>query len=118
VGFEEDAIYSLIQRATDEHRVRSAFTRDSIRGWIYVEADMNPELNPLRKTTTRIIQTRQTVVHHVVDCSDWIKLLTMQVPTAVVEVGQWIQVRKRSGLASSPHPKGLTNLILFTMYSY
>ena len=37
MGLEEEAVFFLLQRATSEHRIRSAFTHGTVGGFIYVE---------------------------------------------------------------------------------
>jgi hypothetical protein len=93
VGFEEDAVISLLQRATNEHQIRSAFTRGSIRGSIYVECILDSRMISLLNLTPGIIRTQSGVVRQIIDPSDWVKLLIMQDPRTVVKAGQWIQVR-------------------------
>jgi hypothetical protein len=94
VGLEEDAVLFLLQRATSEHKIRSAFTRGSIRGSIYVEGFLDADLISLLNLTPGIIWKQSSgVVRQEIDPSDWVKLLTMQDPTSVVKAGQWIRVR-------------------------
>ena len=88
MGLEEEAVIFLLQRATNEHKIRSAFTCGSVRGSIFVDADMISLLN----LTPGIIRKQSGVVLQNIDPSDWVKLLTMQDPTSVVEAGQWIRV--------------------------
>jgi hypothetical protein len=92
VGFEEEAVFSLLERAT-QHHIRSAFTRGSIRGAIYVEGNLDADVISLLTLTPGIIRTRSGVQRQLIDPSDWVKLLTMQDPILVVKEGQWIQVR-------------------------
>ena len=93
MGLEEEAVFSLLERAT-RHRIRSAFTRGSVRGAIYVEGHLDADMIYLLKLTPGIIQKRSGIVHQLIDPSDWVKLLTMQDPISVVKAGQWIVVRK------------------------
>jgi hypothetical protein len=94
VGLEEDAVFFLLQRATSEHQIRSAFTRGSIRGFIYVEGFLDADMIALLNLTPGIIRKQSGgVVRQEIDPSDWVKLLTMQDPTLVVKAGQWIRMR-------------------------
>ncbi|KAG5633790.1 hypothetical protein H0H81_005258 [Sphagnurus paluster] len=54
-GIEEEAVFLLLQLANSEHEISSAFWRGSERGWIYVEATMNPKLLGLLTLTPGII---------------------------------------------------------------
>ena len=96
MGLEEEAIFSLLQRATNKHLIRSAFTRGSIRGSIYVESILNDDMISLLSLTPGIVRKQSGVVRQIVDPSDWVKLLTMRDPTTTVATGQWIRVLKGS----------------------
>lgn len=94
MGLEEEAVFFLLQRANAEHPIRSAFTRGSVRGSIYVEGVMDPNVISLLKITPGIIRKLHGVVRQIIDPSDGVKMLTMQDPSTSVVVGQWIQVNK------------------------
>jgi hypothetical protein len=94
VGLEEEAVFYLLQRATSEHQIRSAFTRGSVRGSIYVEGILDANMISLLDFTPGIIRKQSGVVRQTIDFSDWVKLLIMQDPMTVVKARQWIRVRK------------------------
>jgi ribosomal protein L24 len=94
VGLEEEAVFSLLLRATIEHHIRSAFTRGSVRGSIYVEGILDGNMISLLNSTPGIIRKQSDVVRKMIDPSDWVKLLTMQNPMTVVGASQWIRVCK------------------------
>ena len=75
-----------------QNQIRSAFTRGSIWGSIYVEGVLDADMISILKLTPRIIWNKSGIVHQLVDPADWVKLLTMHDPTTVVKAGQWIQV--------------------------
>src|SRR5271168_515201 len=91
---EEEAIFYLLQRAEAEHQLRSAFTRGSIRGWIYLEANMNNILLELLRMTPGVISSRQGVQRNSVEFSDWLKMLTMHDPRTVFQAGSWVRVTR------------------------
>ena len=93
MGLEEEAVFSLLERAT-QHQIRSAFTRGSVRGAIYVEGNLDADMISLLNLTPGIIRKRSGVVRQLIDPSDWVKLLTMRDPITVVKVGQWVRVCK------------------------
>jgi hypothetical protein len=93
VGLEEEAVFFLLQRATSEHQIRSAFTRGSIRGSIYVEGILDACMISLLNLTPGIIRKQSGVVRQIIAPSDWVKLLTMQDPMTVANIGQWIWIR-------------------------
>jgi ribosomal protein L24 len=95
VGLEEEAVFFLLQRATGEHKIRSAFTRVSLGGSIYVEGILDTNTLSLLNLTPGIIRKRSSgVVREAIDPPDWVKLLTMHDPMTVVKVGQWVRVRR------------------------
>jgi hypothetical protein len=93
VGLEEETVFSLLQRVTSDHQIRSAFTRGSFRGSIYVEGVLDANTTFLLSSTPGIIWKRSGLVRHTIDPSDWVKLLTMKDPMMVVKARQWIRVR-------------------------
>ena len=94
MGLEEEAVLFLLQSATNKHQIRSAFTRGSLRGSIYVESIFDADMTSLLSLTPGIIRNQSGVVRQIIDPSDWVKLLTMQDPRTAVATGQWIRVRK------------------------
>ena len=94
MGLEEEAVFSLLQRVTDNHQIRSAFTRGSFRGSIYVEGVLDANTTSLLSSTPGIIRTRSGLVQHTINPSDWVKLLTMRDPMTVVRRLQWIRILK------------------------
>ena len=97
MGLEEEAIFSLLQRATSENKIRSAFTCGSIQGSIYVEGVLDADMISILKLIPGIIRNKSGVVCQLVDPPDWVKLLTMHDPTTVVKAGQWIWVCNGGG---------------------
>ena len=94
MGLEEEAVFFLLQRAvSNKHQIRSAFTRGSFRGSIYVEGILDVETISLLNSTPGIIRNRSGIVRQLVDPSDWVQLLTMQDPVTVAKAGLWIRVR-------------------------
>jgi len=72
VGVEEEAVFSLLQRAGYEHQIWSAFTHDSVWGFVYVEAIMDPSTIHLLRMTPGIIQSQYDIIHQMIDPSDWV----------------------------------------------
>ncbi|KIK07882.1 hypothetical protein K443DRAFT_2099, partial [Laccaria amethystina LaAM-08-1] len=94
LGIEEEAVFSLLQLAAPWHELRSAFTRGSIRGWVYLETTMNEHINRLLKLTPGIVSRRTGIIREQIDFEDWTKMLTMHDIEANVDVGRWVRVRK------------------------
>jgi hypothetical protein len=59
-----------------------------------VEGILDADMISLLSLTPGVIRKQSGLVRQVINPSDWVKLLTMQDPTTVVEAGQWIRVRK------------------------
>ena len=93
MGLEEEAVFSLLQRVTNDHQIRSAFTRGSFLGSIYVEGVLDNNTTDLLSSTPGIIRKRSGIVRHAIDPFDWVKLLTMKDLKTVVKARQWIRVR-------------------------
>ena len=91
---EEEAVISLLQLAAPRHELRSAFTRGSIRGWVYLETTMNMLLNSLLKLTPGIICRQTGIIREQIDFQDWTKMLTMCDVETDVDVGNWVRVCK------------------------
>ena len=62
MGLEVEAVFYLLQRAEDEHQLRSAFTHGSIWGWIYLEVNMNNSLLQLLRLTPSVISSQTGVL--------------------------------------------------------
>ena len=92
MGLEVEVVFYLLQRATNEHWIRSAFTRGLIRGSIYVESILDANMISLLSLTPGIVRKQSCVVRQIIDPSDWVKLLTMQDPMIMVATSQWIRV--------------------------
>jgi len=92
LGLEEEAIFFLLQMASSQHQLRSAFMHSSIHGWIYLETLMNEDLNCLLKCTPGIVQQQNGVIQEQVDFGDWTKMLTMVDSQTSIGVGKWARV--------------------------
>ena len=57
-----------------------------------MEGILDAGMISLLNSTPGIIRKQSGIVRQNIDPSDWVKLLTMQDPTSVVEAGQWIRV--------------------------
>ena len=78
--------------AQPKHQLRSAFTRDTIRGWVYLETLMNEQLQQLLKLTPGIIwHPSRGMTRELIDPGDWKKTLDFD---AHVAVGTWVRVRR------------------------
>lgn len=117
MGLEEDVVFSLLQRAEPIHRLRTAFTRGSIRGSVYLEAAINPSLLKLLLQTPGVICTREGVTPQGIEPSDWLALLIMKEPKFDAQLDRWVRVLRGaykgdSGLVVGVKPWGVEVLLI------
>ena len=75
--------------------MRAAFTRGSERGWIFVEATMNSELQSLLLLTPGIIHSNRIPVKFPIDLEDRVAAITLpKGDRDRLEVGQWACIIK------------------------
>lgn len=77
---------------TSQHQLRSAFTRGSIRGWIYLETTMNEQVNHLLKRTPGIVRHQNGITREQICFEDWTRMLTMLDAQTSIAVGKWVRV--------------------------
>ncbi|PPQ74477.1 hypothetical protein CVT25_007836, partial [Psilocybe cyanescens] len=93
-GEEEIAVMSLLHTARDHHQLRSAFTRVSVRGHIYLECTMNQETVELLMKTPGIIRTRQGIGRKLIQRDESLNILRMFNKKRDVLQGQWVRIIK------------------------
>lgn len=93
-GKEEIMVMSLLLKACDHHQLRSAFTRGSVRGHVYLECTMNQELVRLLMNTPGVIRRRSGIRRKAIEKEEAIQMLIMQDVNADVVDGQWIRITK------------------------
>jgi len=91
---EEELVFFLLQIVSPPHEVRSAFTRGSIRGWVYVEATMNEHLRRLLNHAPGVILKQSGIICQQIDFQDWVGMLTMRDHMKVQDIGKWVHVQK------------------------
>ncbi|PPQ76392.1 hypothetical protein CVT24_007926 [Panaeolus cyanescens] len=97
-GMEEEALMFLLQKTRHE-RIRSAFLRESICGFIYLEAMVDANVTQLLMRTPGIRTNARGPKMEGIDQPDWPKLLTMKSTSRAsgVESGKWVTVRAGKG---------------------
>jgi hypothetical protein len=68
--------------------------RNSIRGWVYLEATMNQLLHSLLKRTPGIILHQSGLIVQAIQFKDWVPLLETHDSQNKMDVGKWVEVRK------------------------
>jgi hypothetical protein len=71
--------------------LRSAFSKDSVRGWIYIEAFMNHALSKLLHSNHQLIRPQEGF--GAIDMEEWIMTLDM-FNERCPSVGNWVTVRR------------------------
>lgn len=108
---------SLLNKANESHNLRSAFTRGSLRGSIFIECVMNNALIRLLKITPGVVFTQKGLRYQVVQFSEQLNLLTMKNAKVDFGIGKWIRVSKGLykgdvGLVVGLHSWGSTVLLV------
>lgn len=94
-GRETMAIASLLATANCEHQLRSAFAKDAIPGYIYLECTMNQKLVVLLKSTPGIIRSQNGGVKRAsIDPNENIRLLQSINTRTEFKPGQWILITR------------------------
>lgn len=106
------AVCSLLRVDSTKLQLRSAFTRGSIRGSIYLECQMNKNLLDLLAKTSGIIRTTQGIFSNKIDPTEYHDLLSMKTIKLNIDIGTWVQIKKGIykgdvGRVTKTHPWGV-----------
>lgn len=95
VGLEYTAMQSLFMTAHNRHEVRSVTVRDSIPGYIYLEATMNTELTKLLYITPGIIKGAGGWLRkRGIECSEYTDLFRMNDDSTRFCKGVWVTIKE------------------------
>lgn len=94
MGSEEYILAHLFNAAQPQHELLSATMRDSLRGSIYLECQMNKELIQLLNNTLGIIRTRSGILYSQVDSEERIRILKMKEVEKIISPGKWLTITK------------------------
>ncbi|KAF9470697.1 hypothetical protein BDN70DRAFT_939501 [Pholiota conissans] len=117
IGSEINVVLALFDTAQEKHQLRSAFTRDAIRGCVYLECDMNNALLSLLERTVGIRRNRQGISRKRIQLEDSLDLLRMNPIKDSVKAGEWIEIKRRIykgdvGMASAIWSWGVEVLLI------
>lgn len=119
IGLEDIAVMAIYRMASDQHTtsIRSAFTRGSIRGHIYVECQMNTMVRRLLAKIPGVKTVQGGLKMTCIPPRDQMKLLTMKNITNAVERHSWVRIRRGlyqgdEGLVLSVHDWGVAVLLV------
>jgi transcription elongation factor len=87
-------VIALLHMANSTHDLRSAFTRGSIRGSIYLECQMNGQLLNLLKIIPGLSRANRGTQMRRIDFADYTNLLCMESLKFSPAIGNWVRVRK------------------------
>ncbi|KAF9033675.1 hypothetical protein BJ165DRAFT_1410394 [Panaeolus papilionaceus] len=94
-GMEEEALTFILQKTRNES-IASVLFRESIRGYIYMEAIVDQPVIQLLTKTPGIRRTTRGPIMQGVDEPDWNKLLTMKPALSSyssIKEGEWVTVK-------------------------
>ncbi|KAH9476619.1 Transcription elongation factor SPT5 [Psilocybe cubensis] len=94
VGYEEIAVASLLKNSRREHHIRSAFSRSSVHGYIYLECLMDQPMIDLIKRSPGIIVKTTDVLLSPIDKNEAQQLLYMGGDITNLSVGKWLKVKR------------------------
>ncbi|KAF8222995.1 hypothetical protein L208DRAFT_1319424, partial [Tricholoma matsutake] len=89
LGKESDTVAYLFRVVQPEHKLRSAFSQDSVHGWFYIEAFMNPMLSKLLHSNPQLIHPQEGF--GAIDMEEWTMLLDMD-DERYPSVGDWVTI--------------------------
>ncbi|KAF9032210.1 hypothetical protein BJ165DRAFT_1599112 [Panaeolus papilionaceus] len=95
IGMEEEAVFHILRHTRKEHCILSAFSRGTIRGYIYLESTMVPKTHELLRQTPGVIKRmRGEVLKEGVDRDDWPRLLSMRSSKMDATQGAWVGIQR------------------------
>ena len=93
-SMEEEIVFFLLQMVHPRHEVRSAFAVPSVKGWVYLEATMNDQLQRLLRLTPGVLHNRCGICVQRISSDEGLALLKMRPLEDPPESGKWVQVRR------------------------
>ena len=93
---EQEIVFFLLQTAAPRHQLRSAFMRNSIHGWVYLETTMNEVLVQYLRLSPGVVRRNAGIIREQVDFVDWTKVLSQHdsATNSNLAVGDWVRVLK------------------------
>ena len=98
-GREQDVVVAILQKSLDSSPscILSAFTRDKIHGWVYVETADESNLAPLLRGIPGVARRKQgSFIGQLVDLDDRPMLLDMSLNSWLpsLTAGSWVHVKR------------------------
>jgi transcription antitermination factor NusG len=93
---EHELVFFLMQTAVPRHQLRSAFMRNSVHGWVYLETTMNKDLVQHLLLSPGVVRRNAGIIREQLDFADWTKVLSQHhsAPNSNLAVGDWVRVLK------------------------
>ena len=86
-------IYTILQKATEDHDICAAFTQGNHQGHIYLETTMSRKTMDLLHITPGILHMNQRIYTNVIPLEDWSATLILpQRGNENLQKGQWVRV--------------------------
>jgi transcription elongation factor SPT5 len=98
-GSEQDIVFGIWEKSlipTSNWEIASAFTRDSIKGSIYVEAPSSLAIANVIRGLSAVRNSNGKVLMELVPLEERTALLEMEKVPSTVRVGSWVEVKGRS----------------------
>src|SRR5271155_3136628 len=73
---EHELVFFLMQTAVPRHQLRSAFMRNSVHGWVYLETTMNKDLVQHLLLSPGVVRRNTGIIWEQLDFADWTKVLS------------------------------------------
>jgi hypothetical protein len=108
---EQEIVFFLLQTAAPCHQLQSAFMRNSISGWVYLETTINEDLTHHLGLSPGIVRCNARIIWEQVDFADWTKVLSQHNSNANsnLAVGDWVRVCKGTYKGDVGYVAGVEN---------
>lgn len=85
-----------MQTVVPRHQVRSAFMRNAVPGWVYLETTLNKDLVQHLRLSPGIVRRNGDIIREQIDFADWTSLLEQRdlASRTNLAVGDWARVLK------------------------
>lgn len=117
IGIEEILVAYLLVSAKPKHEMLSVFTPANIRGYVYLECNMNQDIQGLLRRSPGVIHSHNEIVRMPIEISDRVKLFNVKTPCSSFSQGEWIRITRGAykgdiGLIHSIHNWGADVLLV------
>lgn len=117
LGIEEILVMYLLVSAKSKHELLSVFTPANVPGYVYLECNMNRDLQDLLRRSPGVVLFQNEIVRKPIEITDRVKLFNVKTPCSDFSQGDWIRVTRGAykgdvGLIHSIHNWGADVLLI------